>query len=365
VEEKPMLKTAKILIIAGGTGGHIFPALAVADILSSEGAQVFWLGSEIGLEKTLVPERYPMTCIAARRIRGKGWRTYLAAPWRLLISACQAYRAIRRLRPDVVLAMGGFVSGPGGVAAKLLGIPLVVHEQNAVAGYTNRVLAKLANAVAAAYPGAFAASANATIVGNPVRAEISAIPAPAQRLADRAGPLRILVLGGSQGAHALNQLIINTAADFSPPQALELWHQTGKNDFEDLQQRYARITVKVKLEPFITDMGAAYQWADLMICRAGALTVAEITAAGIASILMPFPAAVDDHQWHNGQYLQQAGAAKLIREAELTPVKLTALLQEILQHRALTVTMAEKARALAQPHAAQAVAAMVIAQLSA
>lgn len=350
----------KILIIAGGTGGHIFPALAVADLLARQGAQVFWLGSEVGLEKNLVPERFPMTCISARRLRGKGWRVYLTAPWRLFISTWQAWRAIRRLKPHVALAMGGFVSGPGGLAAKLAGIPLVVHEQNAVAGYTNRLLAKIANSVVAAYPGAFAESSGAQVAGNPVRADIAAIPPPQQRLAARQGPLRILVLGGSQGAHALNQLVGQFAVDFPRREQLEFWHQTGKQDYPATQALYAGLPVSATVAPFIDDMAAAYQWADLLIARAGALTVAEIAAAGLASILVPFPAAVDDHQWHNARYLEQAGAAKLIRQAHLSPSHLTDIIDTFLQNRSLVVTMAQKARDLAQPRAAETVSAIVL-----
>ena len=349
-----------IMITAGGTGGHIFPALAVADLLSTRGVPVVWLGSDIGLEKTLVPERFPMTCITARRLRGKGLRTYLAAPWRLVQSTWQAYRAVRRLRPRAVLAMGGFVSGPGGLAAKLAGVPLIVHEQNAVAGYTNRLLACFANTVVAAYPGVFSTRAHANVVGNPVRADIAALQLPQQRLLDRHGPLRILILGGSQGAHALNQLIVKFAAEFSHPQQIEIWHQTGKPDFLAVQALYANIPVNAKVQPFIEDMATAYQWADLLICRAGALTVAEIAAVGLASILVPFPAAVDDHQWHNAHYLEQAGAAKIIRETDLSPTRLTAMINVFLLDRSLTLSMAQKARDLAQPDAAQAVAEVVL-----
>lgn len=349
-----------VLITAGGTGGHIFPALAVADLLSARGIPVMWLGSDIGLEKTLVPERFPMTCITARRLRGKGLRTYLAAPWHLLQSTWQAYRAMHRLRPRAVLAMGGFVSGPGGLAAKLAGIPLIVHEQNAVAGYTNRLLAGFANAVAAAYPGVFSRNADAKVVGNPVRADIAALPPPQQRLRNEHTPLRIFVLGGSQGAHVLNQLIVKFAAEWLQPQQIEIWHQTGKQDYVAIQALYANIPLNAKVQPFIDDMAAAYQWADLLICRAGALTVAEIAAVGVASILVPFPAAVDDHQWHNARYLEQAGAAKIIREADLSPARLTALIDAFLLDRSLILSMAQKARDLAQPDAAKAVAEIVL-----
>ncbi len=357
---KENLGGKKLLIIAGGTGGHIFPALAVADFLHKRGAGVFWLGSDVGLEKTLVPERFPMITIAARRLRGKGWRAYLNAPWQLLKSTWQARQVIRRLRPNAVLAMGGYVSGPGGVAAKLSGIPLIVHEQNAVAGYTNRILALFANEVIAAYPGIFSRSSGAKAVGNPVRKEIADIPAPESRLAGRSGQLRILILGGSQGAHALNQFMAKFAADFPAAAQLEFWHQTGKHDHAAIQAQYTQLPVTARVQPFIEDMAGAYQWADLLVCRAGALTIAEIAAAGVASILVPFPAAVDDHQWHNARYLEQAGAAKIIRQADLSCATLSEIIVNFLRDRTLLLTMAQKARHLAHPHATEAVAAVVV-----
>ena len=349
----------KVLIIAGGTGGHIFPALAVADLLASQGVEIAWLGSEIGLEKNLVPERFPLHFIAVKRLRGKGWRAALTAPWNMLSSAWQAWRIIRRIKPQAALAMGGFVSGPGGLAAKLAGVRLVVHEQNAIAGYTNRILARFADAVAAAYPGVFATQFKAKVVGNPVRAEIMAIPAPSERVTDYSRPLRILVLGGSQGAHALNQLVVKCAA-FPWQNQIELWHQTGKKDYPELQAQYSTIPVTARVAPFIEDMPTAYQWADLLIARAGALTVAEIAASGLPSILVPFPYAVDDHQWHNARYLESAGAAKIVREADLTVAKLTDMIKEFLHHRAELLTMAQKARDLSQPHAAQQVADLLL-----
>jgi len=349
----------KVLIIAGGTGGHIFPALAVADLLAQQGIQVFWLGSKAGLEKSLVPERFPLHLISVRRLRGTGWRAYLMAPFRLFLSTWHAYRRIRLLKPDIVLAMGGFVSGPGGVAAKLAGLPLVIHEQNAIAGYTNRLLARFADLIFAAYPGAFAQAARASIVGNPVRAEISNIEPPATRLNRPASRLRILILGGSQGAHALNQLIIQLAAQSSLKEQVEFWHQTGKKDYPELQSQYTKIPVAAKVEAFIEDMAGAYAWADLIICRSGALTVAEIAAVGLASILVPFPFAVDDHQWHNAQFLEQAGAAYLIREKELSPEKLSVIIENFIKDRSLIKIMAIKARDLAQPQAAPQVVAGV------
>lgn len=355
-----MAETPRVLIIAGGTGGHIFPALAVADCLRAQGIEVHWLGSKIGLEKALVPDRFPMTCIDASRLRGKGLRAYVFAPWRLLRATMQAMRAIRHIHPQAVLAMGGFVSGPGGLAALGLGIPLVVHEQNAIAGYSNRLLAKFAKSVLSAYPDVFPVKKSNRVVGNPVRAEISALTAPSVRLADRQDPLRVLVLGGSQGAHALNHLVAKCVAALPERDRLTLWHQTGKHDYSAIQAAYDQIQVSARVQPFIENIQEAYQWADVLIGRAGALTVAEMTAAGLGGILVPFPAAVDDHQWYNARFLEAAGAAIVIREANLTPLSLGGMIQKFLADRPLLIQMAQKARDLAKPHAAQTVAAEVM-----
>lgn len=346
----------RVLIIAGGTGGHIFPALAVAEILKSEGIEVYWLGSEVGLEKNLIPSHFPLICIQAKRLRGKGFIAYIKAPWQLLKSLWQAYQVIKQIKPEVVLAMGGYVCAPGGLAAKLAHIPLVVHEQNAVAGYTNRLLCKLAKVVLAAYPGAFADKSNAKIIGNPVRTEITQIPPPELRLQGRGGALRILVLGGSQGARAINRLMMNLVQEFANPKQIEIRHQTGESDFQEVHAHYARLPIKAQAQAFIKNMAEAYEWADLLICRAGALTVAEIAATGVASVLVPFPAAVDDHQWYNAQVLQQAGAAIICREKDLSVSKLSELLENFLQQREILVIMSQKARECAQPHAAAAVA---------
>lgn len=349
----------RVLIIAGGTGGHIFPALAVADVLKSKGHEIFWLGSDIGLEQNLVPKRFPLTCISARRLRGKGWRAYLTASVQLTTSTLQAWRAIQKIKPQVALAMGGFVAGPGGLAAKLAGVPLVVHEQNAAAGYTNRLLAKLANQLLVAYPGVFAGASGAEVIGNPVRAEISRLPAPERRYREQ-GSLHILIFGGSQGAHALNTLMTQFVKEFPNPEQIEIWHQTGKKDFEEVQNLYGQWPGIAKAQPFIEDMAAAYQWADLVISRSGALTVAEIAAAGLASVLVPFPAAVDDHQWHNALYLSQGGAAKLIRQNELNSQQLSVIINTFIQDRRLLLEMAQKARGLAKPEAAEQVAEIIL-----
>ncbi|MBS0350362.1 MAG: undecaprenyldiphospho-muramoylpentapeptide beta-N-acetylglucosaminyltransferase [Proteobacteria bacterium] len=347
----------RILIIAGGTGGHIFPALAVADLLKKKGLEVFWLGSEVGLEKNIIPDRFPLICIPAQRLRGKGLKALLAAPWNITSSTWQAWKIIHKLKPAAVLAMGGFVCGPGGMAAKLARIPLIIHEQNAISGYTNRMLSKIADQVICAYPDVFP---GAKAIGNPVRANIVAVAQPVDRLAHRRGPLRVLILGGSQGAHALNELVSQMVLSFPSPDKIEIWHQTGKKDYAVIHDRYQQSQITAKAQAFIDDMATAYQWADLLIARAGALTVAEITAVGIASILVPFPAAVDDHQWYNARYLEQAGAAKLIRESDLTLTQLSALVIQFEQDRSLLVAMAQKARDLYQADSAQILTEIVL-----
>ncbi len=343
----------KILIIAGGTGGHIYPALAVANWLQTQGVEIYWLGSKVGLEKNIVSQSFPLFCISARGLRGKGIWVYLNAPLNLLQTTWQAWRTIRKVKPQVVLAMGGFVSGPGGLAAKLAGKKLVIHEQNAIAGYSNRLLSKWADGILAAYPNAFPKTATVYTIGNPVRPEISIIPPPEQRLLERQGPLRILVLGGSQGAHAINCLVIELMKDFSSQNQLLWWHQTGTRDYEEVNSAYIQANVMAQVHPFINDIAAAYEWADLVICRAGALTVAEIAEAGVASILIPFPHAVDDHQWHNGKYLHEAGAALLIREKNLDKQTLQNLLQSFMNDRTILWKMAIKARQFSQPEAVE------------
>ncbi len=353
----------KILIIAGGTGGHIFPALSVADSLQQRDISVNWLGSKIGLEQTLVPDHYPMTYISAKRLRGKGLKTYLTAPGRLLLTIWQAWRAIIKLNPDLVLAMGGFVSGPGGLAAKLAGKKLIIHEQNAVAGYSNRLLSYCADVVMTAYPNVFPERCSPKVIGNPVRQSI--VDAAREKIQREATPkLRIFVLGGSQGAHGLNEIILNFVQNFSDNHRLEWWHQTGKNDYKAVSEKYNALNITAHVEPFIDDIVEPYRWADLIICRAGALTVAEITCMGLPSILVPFPAAVDDHQWKNSLYLKNAKAAFLVREKELTPQHLTQLIVSFLEKRNLLTEMSENARQLAKPDAADSAVKIILQNLN-
>ncbi len=337
------------LVMAGGTGGHVFPALATARVLQRRGYDIVWLGTQQGIEARLVPAAgIPVEWLSVSGLRGKGAATLLAAPFRLLVAIGQAMRAIRRHQPRVVLGAGGFASGPGGIAAWLLGRPLVVHEQNAVAGLTNRVLARLARRVLEGFPHSFGSGVRAERVGNPVRPEIVAIAPPERRYAGREGALRLLVFGGSQGAARLNAVL--PAAIGELPAALRpaVLHQTGTHNFEETVQAYRARGIEADVRPFIDDMASAYGWADLAVCRSGALTVTELAAAGVPAVLVPFPAAVDDHQTRNAQYAVQAGAAKLLPEGDLTPISLAAMLRALLEAgRPLLARMAGAARASA------------------
>lgn len=343
--------------MAGGTGGHVFPALAVAERLQAHGAPVVWIGTRRGLEATLVPKAgIPMEWIGVAGLRGKSLRQRWLTPVMLSQALWQAGMILRRLRPPVVLGMGGFVSGPGGVMARLLGIPLVVHEQNALAGMTNRWLARIARRVMEAFPGTFPPERQATTVGNPVRASIAELPSPAERFAGRTGRRRLLVLGGSQGARALNQLVPRALALLTDREQLEVWHQAGGQLHEAAEAAYQEAGMTARLTPFIENMAEAYGWADLVLCRAGALTIAELAAAGVGAILVPFPFAVDDHQTANARFLEREGAALVCQQAELTAERLAMLLRELLSDRDRLLRMAEAARRLAQVDAAEQVA---------
>lgn len=344
--------TLTVGIAAGGTGGHVFPALAVAELLRELGHRVVWFGTRAGLEARVVPAaQFDMEWIAIGGLRGKGVLPLIAAPFKLLRALWQALRASRRQSVDVVLGMGGFVSGPVGVATALRRRPLLVHEQNATAGLTNRLLAKLADQVMQAFPGTFAASDKLLTVGNPVRAAFAQVPPPQARMHPGRQP-RVLVVGGSLGALALNTLVPKAVALLPVDQRPALWHQGGRT-VDKAQQAYAATDVAVELVEFIDDMPAAYAWADLLICRAGALTIAELAAAGCAAVLVPFPYAVDDHQTANAQVLVQAGAAKLIQERELTPQILADVLADLLSDHATLLRMAKAARQQAQPQSCQ------------
>jgi UDP-N-acetylglucosamine--N-acetylmuramyl-(pentapeptide) pyrophosphoryl-undecaprenol N-acetylglucosamine transferase len=338
--------------MAGGTGGHVYPALAVAKALQQQSREVIWLGTHRGLESRVVPaNNIDMEWISVGGLRGKGGMTLLLAPFRLVWALAQSLRIIARHRPAAVLGMGGFVSGPGGLAAWLMRRPLLIHEQNAVAGLTNRLLARLARVVLQAFPGSFPANVEAETVGNPVRADIAALAEPAARFAAREGTLRMLVLGGSQGALALNRVV--PAAIARLPEALRpiVRHQTGNTTIDAARNAYKEHRLEVELLPYIEDMAEAYAWADLVVCRAGALTVAELSAAGLPAIFVPYPAAVDDHQTANAAPMTEAGAAAIMSESDLCDESLAGLLQNWLVSRDDLTTRASKARALAMPGA--------------
>jgi len=341
-----------IMIMAGGTGGHVFPGLAVADFLRDAGWRVVWLGSRSGMEASLVAKRgYDMAWVSFSGLRGKGPIAVLLLPFRLLLAFWQSARAIFAQRPDVVLGMGGYMSFPGGMMAALLGRPLVIHEQNSIPGLANRVLAGVADKVLCAYPGALK---NAVQTGNPVRSEIGAILAPERRYAARSGPLRLLVVGGSLGAKALNDVVPRALALLPPARRPEVTHQSGAPHLRSLQEAYAAAGVSARTLVFIEDMAAAYSDADLVIGRAGASTVAEIAAVGVASVLVPYPHAVDDHQTTNARYLADAGAAILLPQNELKPEGLAKLFGALDRQR--LSEMAKRARSLGRPDATEAVA---------
>jgi UDP-N-acetylglucosamine--N-acetylmuramyl-(pentapeptide) pyrophosphoryl-undecaprenol N-acetylglucosamine transferase len=345
-----------ILVMAGGTGGHVFPGLAVADFLHARGWRVVWMGNPDGMEAKLVPTRgYEMAWVRIKALRGKGLLRALLLPLNLLRAFGQALRELSRVKPNVVLGMGGYVAFPGGMMAALTGRPLVVHEQNSVAGLANRVLAGVADRVLSGFPGVLRKGA---WTGNPVRAEIAALAQPAQRYAARSGRLHVLVVGGSLGAQALNDAVPRALTLLAPDERPRVTHQSGAKQIDQLRAVYAVAGVEAELLPFIDDMAARYAAADLVICRAGALTIAELAAAGVASVLVPFPHAVDDHQTGNARFLSEAGAAVLLPQTELTPEKLAGLLRELT--RETLAAMAEKARALAKPEATRAVAEICV-----
>jgi len=345
------MSSRPILVMAGGTGGHVYPALAVARALQAHSREVVWLGTHRGLESRIIPEAgIDMEWISVKGLRRKGVLALIIAPLQLGWALLQSLAVIFRRRPAAVLGMGGFASGPGGVAAWLTRRPLVIHEQNAAAGMTNRLLARLARVVLQAFPGSFNSSVTAETVGNPVREDIAAIALPADRYNDRQGPLRLLVLGGSQGALALNETVPAALALLDKEMRPVVRHQCGERTQQTARDAYAEHGVAVELLPFIEDMAEVYAWADLVVCRAGALTVAELCAAGVPAIFVPYPAAVDDHQTANARPMVDAGAAAMIQESDLTPGSLAMLLREWLQTRALLTKRAKTARSLACPN---------------
>jgi len=344
-----------IMIMAGGTGGHIFPALAVAEHLRAQGWNAVWLGVHGGMEERLIPPRgYTMAWVRFAGVRGKGLLAAALLPFNLLIAFWQSARAIFAHRPDVVLGMGGYVSFPGAMMASLFNRPLAIHEQNSVAGLANRVLAKLADRVLTAFPHAFGESTAVIWTGNPVRQEIVAMAPPENRYAARAGPLRVLVVGGSQGAQVLNAVMPEALALLAPAARPRVMHQAGAGHEAAVRSRYQERGVAAEVVAFIDDMAARYAETDVIVCRAGATTVAEIAAAGIASLLVPYPHSVDDHQTINARFLADRGAALLIPQAELTAQRLAEVLGGFTRERLLA--MAQAARAAGRPEATRSVA---------
>ena len=345
-----------VLIMAGGTGGHVYPALAVARAFMQSNIPVLWLGTRNGLEARVVPAAgIDIAWLSISGLRGKKLWSLLLAPFRLAWACAQAALVIMRARPRLVLGMGGFVAGPGGLMCKLLRRPLVIHEQNAIAGLTNRILSHIADSVLEAFPGTFKTSLHAYHTGNPVRNEISSIAAPQERLTRHAGPLRVLVIGGSQGARFLNELVPHAVRTMPEAMRPDIRHQSGQSSCENVTATYAGLGIPAEVMPFLDDMAAAYSWADLVIARAGAMTVAELAAAGLPAILIPFPHAVDDHQTANAGFLARREAALIAQQSELTAEKLGDWLSELSVDRARLVRMAIRAREVARPEATQLV----------
>lgn len=348
-----MKQTKTLMVMAGGTGGHVYPAMAVADHLKAAGWNIAWLCTEGGMENRLIANKdYQKAIITMRGVRGKGLLGWLLLPVKLSVALAQSFTAIRQHQPNLVLGMGGFAAFPGGLMAWLLRKPLVIHEQNSVAGLTNKTLAHFAKKVLAAFPAAF--GNKAILVGNPVRADITQIEGPQARLKTHGGALRLLVVGGSLGAQALNEVLPKALAEIAADSRPLVVHQAGEKHIATLQNNYQAAGVQADAKAFIDDMAAMYSWADIVICRAGALTVAELSAAGVASVLVPFPHAVDDHQTSNAHYLSDAGAAILIPQPEFTVSRVVTLLQDLNREKCLE--MAIKARSLGKPEATATVA---------
>jgi len=341
-----------ILVMAGGTGGHIFPGLAVAEYLRICGWRVSWLGNKNGMEYRLVKAcDFPFEAVEFGGLRGKGMKAKFMLPFNLLRAGIQSWKIMRRVKPSVVLGMGGYITFPGGLVSKILKRPLVLHESNSVAGSANRVLAKVAMRTLAGFPNAMA---DAEWVGNPIREEFDHLAAPAQRYGQRQGNLSILVLGGSLGAAALNEAVPAALALMSKESQPSVIHQAGDKHLADLQKRYADLGVEADIRPFIDDMPSAYAQADLVICRSGAMTVSELATCGVASCLIPFPHAIDDHQTANAKFLSEANAAVLLPQKNLNAHDLAFMIQNF--SREDLKLMAERAYALAKPHATQRVA---------
>lgn len=349
--------TCTIMIAAGGTGGHVYPGLAVARALQAQGVNVVWIGTHNGLEARVIPEAdIEMAWLHVSGLRGKGAKTLLLAPFKLMKALMEAIGIMLKHKPAAVLGMGGFVAGPGGFVAAMMGKPVVIHEQNAIAGLTNKLLSKVACKVMPAFPNAFPEGGKVEVVGNPVRADIAALPDPEQRFAEHTGKVKVLVVGGSLGALALNENVPKALALLDEDIRPQVMHQSGVKTLETAKQCYANVGVKAEVVSFIEDMSAVYADADLVICRAGAMTVSELAAVGIASILVPFPYAVDDHQTANAAYLADVGAAIIMQQRDMTPELLAETLRTLVTDKDRLKDMAVKARQMAKPDATRHVA---------
>ncbi len=358
-----MEKQAPVLIMAGGTGGHIFPALAVANAIQDKGGAVVWLGAESGMESRIIPKQgIDIKYIRISGFRGKGLLNKLITPFRIVDAIVQAMKILRRIKPRAVLGMGGYVTGPGGIAAWLLGIPLYIHEQNAIAGMTNRILAHFATKVFEAFPCSFTQTSKLTCSGNPVRKGFYKLTEVEERFAEREGKINLLVLGGSLGAKVLNEVVPETVGKMDAETRPNILHQAGEKTIEIARRQYVEAGVTAEVMPFIEDMAQAYEWADMVICRAGALTIAEITVVGVPAILVPFPHAVDDHQTENARYLSAAGAAVLIAQDRLNADCLYQEMTKLIQDKKLRIKMAKMAKELAKENAVEIIAQQCLQQ---
>ena len=356
------MSTRPIMIMAGGTGGHVFPGLAVAKEICNRSGSVVWMGTRNGLEGRLVPEAgIEVEWISVSGLRGRGFFAWIIAPFRLALAIFQAFTALRRQRPAVVLGVGGFVSGPGGIAAWLAGSPLLIHEQNAVAGTTNRILARFSQRVFQAFPNSFPKNIDVELIGNPVRSEILDLYSSSEQVlprsfADADRKPRLLIVGGSQGARTLNLNVPEALANLPETMNLDVWHQTGQG-LEEARDAYAKHHIESRLSVFLEDMKAAYAWADLVICRAGALTISELTVAGLGAILIPYPYATDNHQLHNAKHFVSGGAGVIIKQDEFTPARLSEVLKQIFSHPNNVLSrFSERAHSQARPKAAESLA---------
>ncbi|MDF1795144.1 MAG: undecaprenyldiphospho-muramoylpentapeptide beta-N-acetylglucosaminyltransferase [Coxiellaceae bacterium] len=345
----------KCFVVAGGTGGHIFPAMAVAEQLEKKGMQIEWIGSRGRLEEKIVPQKFSISYLDIAALRGKSKLSLLLSPFRITKAVIQSVSLLRKYKPRFVLAMGGYVCGPMGIAAWLMRTPLILHEQNAAAGFTNRQLARFATTVLQAFPNSFADNAGITVVGNPVRDSLFQLPLPEQRYADRQGPLRVLIMGGSQGARFINQQVIALLQAWPDSQPIEVWHQCGATNYDTVVAEYKRIGFEAKVTAFIDDVSQAYLWADCVVCRAGALTVSELAAVGVPSILIPLPIAVDDHQRLNAEVLQSVGGAEIFLQKNWQLSRLVKLLQQLQSDRQKLLHMAKAAKSAAKPDATNTV----------